>query len=245
MALTYPGKYVSASKLNNVSKFCRDGGKQKYSCEFVRLEAADDSDTQGIQCPAEKERGTLHLHMLVWVKDLTKIRANLLHASILWENADDAFVVADTQKSARSCLPLQPNADSFVQQPDGRQLLEFMYTEEDARRNIWAYVSTLLGALRCRTDLQLADGKSMLQKYVSSYVTKMQIAQAFTSNPDTSIMTVSRATVQRVNTIVVKKLFPGQEPLCDVPCAAVADGPEIFLYRGMRIVITENWDKAS
>ncbi|KAL9977165.1 hypothetical protein ACROYT_G014543 [Oculina patagonica] len=31
MALTYPGKCVSASKLNNVSKFCRDGGKQKMN----------------------------------------------------------------------------------------------------------------------------------------------------------------------------------------------------------------------
>lgn len=111
--------------------------------------------------------------MLVWVKDLTRIRANLLHASIPWENADVAFIVADTQKSNKSCLPLQPNADSFVQQPDGRQLLEFMYTEEDALRLIRAYVSTLLGALRCRTDVQLVDGKLMLLKYVSSYVTKM------------------------------------------------------------------------
>lgn len=58
-------------------------------------------------------------------------------------------------------------------------------------------------------------------------------------------MTASRAAAQRVNTILVNKLFAGQDPLCDVPCAAVADGPDIFPYRGMRIVITENRDKAS
>ena len=58
-------------------------------------------------------------------------------------------------------------------------------------------------------------------------------------------MTVSRAAAQRVNTILVKKLFAGQDPLCDVPCPAVADGTDIFPYRGMRIVITENRDKAS
>ena len=40
-------------------------------------------------------------------------------------------------------------------------------------RNLRAYLMTLLGALRCRTDIQLADGKGMLLKYVSSYVTKM------------------------------------------------------------------------
>lgn len=58
-------------------------------------------------------------------------------------------------------------------------------------------------------------------------------------------MTVCRAAAQRINTILVRKLFAGQEPLSDVPCAAVAKGPDIFPYRGMRIVITENRDKAS
>lgn len=120
-----------------------------------------------------QKRGTLHLHMLVWVKDITVIRANLLHASIPCDNAEDAFLVADTQKSDRTCLPIRSHQDSFVQGPDGRDLLEFLYTEEDARRNIRAYVTTLLGSLRCRTDVQLADGKAMLLKYVSSYVTKM------------------------------------------------------------------------
>ena len=34
-------------------------------------------------------------------------------------------------------------------------------------------MTTLLGSLHCRTDVQLADGKALLLKYVSSYVTKM------------------------------------------------------------------------
>lgn len=38
MVLTYPGKYVSASKLNNVSKFRRDGGKQKVVMVVTALE---------------------------------------------------------------------------------------------------------------------------------------------------------------------------------------------------------------
>ncbi|KAL9977167.1 hypothetical protein ACROYT_G014545 [Oculina patagonica] len=46
MALTYPGKYVSASKLNNVSKFCRDGGKQKVGAlvQFISGKADSSSD---------------------------------------------------------------------------------------------------------------------------------------------------------------------------------------------------------
>ncbi|KAL9976527.1 hypothetical protein ACROYT_G013841 [Oculina patagonica] len=51
--------------------------------------------------------------------------------------------------------------------------LQFQYTERDAEHNIRAYTTTLLGALRCHTDVQVADVKATLLKYVSSYVTKM------------------------------------------------------------------------
>ena len=118
----------------------------------------------------------MEFQSLVWVKDLSLIRANLLHASIPWGKANDAFLVADTQKSSSSCLPLCQAPDSFLEHPDGRQHLQFHYTPEDASRNLRAYVSSLLGALRCRTDVQLADGKAMLLKYVLLYVTKMHEA---------------------------------------------------------------------
>ena len=54
--------------------------------------------------------------------------------------------------------------------------MEFLYTEEDQQRNLRAYITTLLGSLRCRTDVKLADGKAMLLKYVSSYVSKLHEA---------------------------------------------------------------------
>lgn len=59
-----------------------------------------------------QSQGTLHLHMLVWVKDLSLIWANLLHASIPWNNANEPFVVADTQESSSSCLPLYNTPDT-------------------------------------------------------------------------------------------------------------------------------------
>ena len=67
----------------------------------------------------------MEFQSLVWVKDLSLIRANLLHASIPWGNTNDAFLVADTQKSSSSCLPLCQAPDSFLERPDGRQHLQF------------------------------------------------------------------------------------------------------------------------
>ena len=120
-----------------------------------------------------QQRGTVHLHMLVWLEDVSCIRADLMHASVPWDNARDAFLVANTQKSDRSCLPVNNAPDAFTTDPNGNTTLQFQYTEDDAERNIRAFITTLLGSLKCRTDVQLADGKAMLLKYVSSYVTKM------------------------------------------------------------------------
>ena len=120
-----------------------------------------------------QQRGTLHLHMLASIDDLSSIRADLLHASVPWDNAHDAFLVAHTQKSNKSSLPVKNGPDAFITDAQGNSTLEFHYTEDDADRNIRAYITTLLGSLKCRTDVQMADGKAMLLKYVTSYVTKM------------------------------------------------------------------------
>ena len=81
--------------------------------------------------------------------------------------------MANTQKSDKSCLPVNNAPDALITDANGNTTLQFQYTEDDALRNIRAYITTLLGSLKCRTDVQLADGQAMLLKYVSSYVTKM------------------------------------------------------------------------
>ena len=63
-----------------------------------------------------------------------------------------------------------------MQSLEGTPRLQRHYTEEEARRSIRAYVTTLLGSLRCRTDVQVAGGKGMLLRYVTSHVTKMHDA---------------------------------------------------------------------
>ena len=124
-------------------------------------------------CFEFQQRGTLHLHMLIWLEDVSSIRADVMHACVPWDNAHDAFLVANTQKSHQSCLPVNNAPYAFITNTNGNTTLQFQYTEYDAQRKIRAYITTLLGSLKCRTDVQLADGKAMLLKYVSSYVTKM------------------------------------------------------------------------
>ena len=65
---------------------------------------------------------------------------------------------------------------TLVQRPDGSMHFQFQYTEEDSAKNLWAYITTILGVLCCRTNIHLADGRGMLLKYILSYVTKMHEA---------------------------------------------------------------------
>ena len=61
---------------------------------------------------------------------------------------------------------------------------------------------------------------------------------------DRQIWTVSRKGEQRINTIVVGQLFQGRQ-LTNIPCACVADSQPIYPHRNMRVIFTENRDKAA
>ena len=75
-------------------------------------------------------------------------------------------------------------------------------------------------------------------------LTDRQIWTAFQTHTNTSVMTVSRKGGQRINSIVVGQLFKGR-PLTNIPCASVADSDPIYPYRNMRVIFTENRDKAA
>ena len=83
------------------------------------------------------------------------------------------------------------------------------------------------------TQHQLDEFQRSLVLCPSGIVADEDIFQVYSNTTDTVIMTVSRAAVQRVNQVVVDRLFVSQAPLSQVPCASVADGAEILPYRGM------------
>lgn len=118
-----------------------------------------------------QKRGTLHVHLLLWLRDLAKVDLSKLHATIPWSSPEEAFLVANLQSSNKTVLPVNL-ADTRVENTGYGQDFRFRYTTADNAKNIRAYASTLLGSLHCRVDLQSSDGKGMLLKYVSSYVSK-------------------------------------------------------------------------
>lgn len=74
---------------------------------------------------------------------------------------------ADTQESDRACLKVN-NPTSFITLPSGQNSIEFHHTADDADRHIRAHLTTILGSLRCHSDIQLADTKALLLKYAKS-----------------------------------------------------------------------------
>ena len=119
--------YLTASNCNHWSKqlFGYDDKKNKKNVNtyFYRFEF--------------QNRGTVHLQMLVWLKDILKTNYKAIRADIPWENAS---------------LTVHP-AEAF-------------------KRNLRAYIVSILPALDCRMEVQTTDGKGMVLRYCSSYVSK-------------------------------------------------------------------------
>ena len=92
---------------------------------------------------------------------------------------------------------------------------------------------------------QLDEFQEDIVLYPSGDVDNEQIFEAFNKSSNTTMMTVSRAAAQRVNEIVVSRVFANEVPLTTVRCTSIVRSTPIYPYRGMKVLITENRDKTS
>ena len=117
-----------------------------------------------------QQRGTVHLHLLVWLKDISKIQHQFIRADIPEDLPDLSFYVQKYQTSDKPShsLQLQDN-DSYIETRDDKKILHLKHPAEEFALNLRAYVSTLLLALKCSMDFQTTEGRAMLLGYVSSY----------------------------------------------------------------------------
>ena len=111
-----------------------------------------------------QKRNTVHIHALLWIEDLAAIDLTKVSASIPFDHPEEAFLVADLQTSSKT-VPINGGATRVVTSCD-QQYLEFQYGYAERQKNIRAYVTTLLGGLHCRIDLQSSDEKGKLLKYI-------------------------------------------------------------------------------
>ena len=118
-----------------------------------------------------QDRGTVHLHMLVWLKDMTKMKLDAIRADIPWQNKSLAQQVLDLQASDKQAVPLFEHK-TRIHMENGTQILDLFHPPEAFAKNLRAYISTVLPALKCRMDVQTSDGKGMLLRYAASYVSK-------------------------------------------------------------------------
>ena len=114
---------------------------------------------------------SLRIHLLIWVKDITKIQHQLIRAGIPCTNHQLAYLACKLQKSDKISpnLNLQ-NEDSFLEMRDGRQVDHLKHPAAEFARNLRAYISTCLPTIKCSMNYQTTDGVGMLLRYVGFFV---------------------------------------------------------------------------
>ena len=132
-------------------------------------------------------RGTVHLHLLVWLQHVESIELEkVVAATVPADNPVQKSLVEGSQRSwTGSGWPKEPKA-SYYDADAG--VLRLQHTEEDwckhnragVPEGIRAYMPDLLNSLHCHIDVQASDGRGMLLKYVSGYVPKF--SDSFTTD---------------------------------------------------------------
>ena len=118
-----------------------------------------------------QERGTLHVHLLVWLSDLThlqhqRIRGDLPHIDSYLHPYVQRF-----QTSHTSSLPIHDNVTNVVRTQSGPKL-QISHPDNAFAIGLRAYIDTVLPALQCSMDVQVANDNSLILQYVAGYVSK-------------------------------------------------------------------------
>ncbi len=118
-----------------------------------------------------QKRGTVHIHALLWIKNVRYIQFSRISGDIPNEDSPLSQFVNRFQKSDRSSLPISSKPTHIVNNENGQSIM-ISHSSEAVSAGLRAYIDTVLPALKCQMDVQTGDGNALLLKYVSSYVTK-------------------------------------------------------------------------
>ena len=126
-------------------------------------------------------RGTVHVHLLVWLQNVDVIKLEeIISATSPSAEENEAFrsIVEGSQRSySGSGWPIFEGT-SYYDAQSGLLRLKHLesdfctYNNKGEPEGLRAYVKDILAALLCHVDVQASDGRGMLLRYVSGYVSK-------------------------------------------------------------------------
>ena len=116
-------------------------------------------------------RGTVHLHMLIWLTDADSIPfGDIIQAIIPEEEGPLRDLVLESQRDYESSGWPQRDDATEWNSKEGRLLLH--HNAEAHRSHCRAYFKDVLESLKCHCDVQSSNGKSMVLQYCSKYLPK-------------------------------------------------------------------------
>ncbi len=120
-----------------------------------------------------QHRGRVHLHLLVWLRNIESIQFRGIRADIPPADTVLGTLVCKFQTSDKASfsLPLQ-NDPTYIKTTGDTDILHLYHPEDALAANLRAYIASLLTTLNCSMDVQTTDGHGMILRYVASYVSK-------------------------------------------------------------------------
>ena len=126
-----------------------------------------------------QQRGTLHMHALVWLHDLGQsCLAQELRADIPWEDEALAWAVWERLKSnvGHWRLPQRSAPTAWVRGQGERPRLALHHPAEAKDRNLRCYAEILIRALDCHVDVDLCQTDNFVAAYTAKYASKARDA---------------------------------------------------------------------
>ena len=118
-----------------------------------------------------QKRGTLHIHFLVWLKNIQYINYHGIRADIPCDDASLLHLVNKCQIGHVSSLKINEKG-THIDKESNVPLLKISHPSSAHGVGVRGYIDTILSSLKSSMDVQTINGKKMLMKYVSSYVSK-------------------------------------------------------------------------
>lgn len=133
-------------------------------------------------------RGTAHVHLLIWLEDISKASYDEINAHIPLVDRELSFLVYDLQRSEKTALSLNEMPTSIATESNDKAHLSLHYPHSALALKLRAYISSVIPFLKCRMDVQFSDQSGMLMRYVTSYVSKFKDSQTTESMYSTHLV---------------------------------------------------------